>query len=164
MMKYYVLIFFSLIISACSSTKGHNNYRYGKKPQILQQPTLLRTDGVYLSEEEISGKKNYFFIRFYGNGRCYVSDMEVGNPSIDSLSTQNKRGEKTYFRNKTNEVSYEIWGGYNSGYMYIYYKLDSIGMESWGYKTRGMSSFEKYPRPTKYAFIPINFKTKEASW
>ncbi|MBN9300000.1 MAG: hypothetical protein J0I41_23565 [Filimonas sp.] len=166
-MKYYVTFFFLIALSACSSTKEHTNYKYGKKPQHLQQPTLLRTDGVYLYVFNYEGKNDgYRFLRFFENGRCFVSRWFDKMPLNDTLTTTRKiDGQRTYFRNEGNKVKYEEWGGAYVRYIYVVCTSDSTGLNEESYKSRSfISTIHKNPKIDRFRFIPINFKNKFADW
>ncbi len=78
-MRNLLFIFVFIVFYACSTVNEHTNFEYAKSEFTLQQPTLLRTDGVYLcrttdvnyEEKTIIG---YSFYRFYENGKCYTSE------------------------------------------------------------------------------------------
>ncbi|MBN9298751.1 MAG: hypothetical protein J0I41_17215 [Filimonas sp.] len=166
-MKYYSLIFFLLTLFACSSTKKHTNFKYAKNPQMLQRPTLLRTDGVYVYVFNYEGKKDsYRFLRFFENGRCFASNFFKGNINRDTLETLNpKDGTKTFYRNNKNKVVYENWGGGYVYYVYNFCTVDSLGLDFNGYKPRSLiASREIYPDADRYNFFPIDFKNKTADW
>lgn len=159
---------FLLTSLACSSTKEHTNYKYGKNPQMLQQPTLLRTDGVYVYVFNYEGKnKSYRFLRFFENGRCFASKhfdgAEMQKNSL--LKIEKKDDSRTFYRNKGNEIIYENWGGSYALYVYNFCTVDSLGLNYNGYKSRSWtSSREIYPQPNRYNFVPIDFKNKTADW
>ncbi|MBN9300003.1 MAG: hypothetical protein J0I41_23580 [Filimonas sp.] len=165
-MKYYIIILLLLALLSCSSAKEHTNYKYGKKPQILQQPTLLRTDGIYVNTYK-GTNESYRFLRFFNNGRCFASKWFDGEMIIDTFQTLNKSaGERTFYRNNGNEIIYENWDGYNARYGYNFCLVDSLSLKKYGVKSRGWSSFEKYPESMdmRLSFIPIAFKEKKADW
>src|SRR5215471_6765627 len=127
-----------VILEACSSTKEHRKFKYAKSNFILKQPTLLRTDGVYLNVDTIKGIPYYFYMRFYENGRCYVSDLTKGKPTEDSLRiTNSPKGTRTYYTVKGNDLQYEAWGGYYTGYVFVLVRIDSSKLYTVGIKPRG---------------------------
>lgn len=131
-MRTFLFFFiFFIVVYACSVKKEHTNFKFKNREFLLQQPTLLRTDGVYLrntSNVNYEGVTvvGYMFYRFYKNGRCYVSSWHTGIPNDSILrSTDKISGQRTFFRNESNSILIELWGGYYSGYIYEYGTIDS---------------------------------------
>ncbi|MDR1761654.1 MAG: hypothetical protein LBR55_04325 [Bacteroidales bacterium] len=172
-----LLIIVLVVVCACSSTKEHTRFKFAKQEFTLQQPTLLRTDGVYLkttSGVDYYGKSYsiYKFYRFYENGRCYISDLirtSIFETLQDSIlkSTDKKRGERTFFRNKDNNVIIESWWGYQVGYGYSYATVDSTSLIINAEKPRGFlaakTDWGHFPDDFRYEFKPLNLSDK-ADW
>jgi hypothetical protein len=153
------------VFTNCSSTKEHTNYKLAKKPIPLQRPTLVRTDGVYVHAFNYRDIKSYRFIRFYDNGRCFVSESLDGVINSDSLASTSKTiGIKTFFRNKENNITYEDWGGSYTGYCYNYGFVTNDSLIITSFRPRGISAVvQKLPEPEIYLFRYLS-TTNAADW
>lgn len=174
-MRKRLTIVLVVVFGACSSTKEHTRFKFAKSEFILQQPTLLRTDGVYLKTKsgiDYYGKSYsiHSFFRFYENGRCYISDLiettifEIPQDSI-LKSTDKKRGQRTFFRNKGNDIIIEFWGSSDFGYGYYYATVDSTSLTINAHKGRWwIDTKYKMEFIDRYEFKPLNFSDNKTDW
>ncbi len=154
---------------ACSSTKVHNNYRLRKNVHDLSHPTLIRTDGVYVSRMVLPNFNHvlYQYIRFYNNGRCFYSKVYVDKmPGKDTLILSHLDfGEQTFFKIKENNFKIEVWANNNLGYMY---ECGVAGQDSLlidKYQPRGTLFKKRYElmEQKRYSFIPLEI-SDSAVW
>jgi len=155
-----VLIVIIIISVTCTSTKVHNNYRLGKKEFVLNKPTLIRTDGIYLTKisPPFLDYSWFKFIRFYEDGRCFYSHPFDSMPSTETLmKTDIKFGEQTFFRNERNSFKLETWANKYVGYMYEFGIADSSSISIIAYKYRGLSVKKNYEIVDQkiFKFIPL---------
>lgn len=155
----------SIFFSNCSTIKIHNDYKFRKNQFVLQQPTLLRTDGVYVKAFNKQNVNIYSFIRFYKNGRCFVSNSFNGMMNLDTLSsTYNVIGERTYFRNYGDNITYEEWGGNYAGHTFVYGLVNVSSLVITSYRPRGIiTTIKKLPEQQVYQFKPLSL-TEVADW
>ena len=153
------------LLTACSATKVHVNFKYAKKEFTLQRPTLLHTDGIYIRMVKINNADFYTFLRFFDNGRCYECNNIKGLPVTDSLKHTNPTiGTRTFYRNEGNKIKYEQWGDYYSRYAFVNGIVDESGLTIISFKSRGIGSTEfKLPEPQRYKFMPLDLSDK-ADW
>lgn len=155
------ILFVGLSCLGCSTTKEHTKYRFRKEEFNLQIPTILRTDGVYLTKISTSDTSKYFyqFIKFYNNGRCFYSVLLDHNPThIELKKTSLDLGERTYFRNDGNKFTIEVWANYYVGYMCNIGIADINSILIDRYKVRGLFFVEKEYEDflqKEYKFIPF---------
>ena len=169
-MKKSFLIVLIIVAGSCSLTRPM--YRY-KSAFTIQQPTLLRTDGVYLQTKKgvtYYGEPYvwYRFHRFYENGRYYMSkSIDAINDSI--LKSTDKNGYKFYFRNKGNNITMELYGGGGFWGLGIYYEFAIVDSTSLTFRGDNNWSdkriYEKYPDIPyyRYEFIPLDLSDM-ADW
>lgn len=167
-MRNLLFILLFIVFYACSMTREHTDFRFAKGGFLLQQPTLLKTDGVYLNNTvgvNYEGKTitGYSFYRFYENGRCYVSTWQEGTPNDSILKSTDKGiGQRTFFRNEGNNVRIELWGGSYTGYIYRYATIDSNFLLINAFKSREFwTKKQKYKVDLIYEYIPLNLSEKE---
>lgn len=141
-----ILLFVGLFCVRCSTTKEHTKYRLRKEEFHLQKPTLIKTDGVYLTKISTSDTSNYFyhFIKFYKNGKCFYSVFLDHDPTLYELKgTSLDLGQRTFFRNDGNKFNIEVWANYYVGYIYNIGIADINSILIDRYKIRGLFSVEK---------------------
>src|SRR6266700_1054469 len=146
------------IFIACSSTKEHTNYKLANNVSIIKTPTFLRTDGVYINVFSAQGTTYYQFIRFFENGRCFISNHFTGSPGIDTLSLITKNiGQRTFYKNEGNDITFESWDGSYARYTYNYATVDILHLFLNSFRSRGFgSAIQRLPTPTVYEFKPIS--------
>lgn len=151
-----------ILSNACSSTKEHTKFRFAKTEFEIQKPTLLRTDGVYIDTFiGFGGIKYYGFYRFYTNGRCFLSNLIKGMPCTDTLIRTSKNlGQRTFYRNDGNKITYEVWGGYYTGYCYDYAVVDDSFFTDLSYRPRRSFAAKQAIPPKKLKFRKMNFSDK----
>lgn len=164
-MRHLIITIWIVLLTACSTTKEHVNFKYAKKEFTLQRPTLLRTDGIYIRMFKMNNEDFYTFLRFFENGRCYECNHIKGLPDTDSFKHTNPtRGTRTFYRNEGNKIKYEQWGDYYSGYTFMNGIVDESGLTIISFKSRGIGSAEfKLPEPERYKFMPLDLSDK-AEW
>jgi hypothetical protein len=165
MKNFLVLLGLLLIFSSCSPTKEHNNYKLRKRAFTLQMPTLLRTDGVYIETIKLRDSCEYHFIRFYENGRCFISTYFPGIVNDDTLKLSSKEnGQRSFYRNDGNQITYEEWGGYYTGYTFVYGVIYGEELQITSYRPRGFSTaIQSMPTRVIYKFKQVSL-SGDADW
>lgn len=165
MPKYFCIIIYIALSVNCSSTKEHTSYRFSNDSFSLHQPTLLRTEGVYVHTFSVKGENNYKFIRFFKNGRCFVSKLFDGKPDSDTLSSINKsQGQRTYYKNRNNDITFESWDGGYARYTYTYARADAGSLSILSFRSRALgAAIQKLPAPVIYTFKEMSFDN-ESNW
>jgi hypothetical protein len=144
-------------VISCSS----KHYDFARRNIGIQQPTLLITDGVYMHKYIIERENYYNFIRFFDNGRCYISHQLSGESSLDSICSFSSKGQKTYFRNKGNDLVIEKFDGGIYGYIYMFGKVDTAVYSEVLFRPKGLigKSLDNFLK-SNYMFMQIEFKNK----
>lgn len=155
MIKLFVILYVLLCLG-CASSKVHNRFIMDKEPffsKSLSADVPISTRGVYIHYINDTFKAPYQVLRFYENGKCFVSDVINTNTwpvIVDSLP-----GALSYFAIKDNKLLYEEWTGKYSGYVYVScsYSKSELVIES--VLSRGSNRIiQKLPRPIRFIFLP----------
>lgn len=127
----------------------------------MQQPTHLRCDGVYIKQKD----NGYSYYRFFDNGRCFAGSWREGSPSDSILrSTHIQDGQRTFYRNTSDDVRIETWEGNYTGYVVGFAVVDSAGLTKTAYKPRGFSTSKMtYAGGIRYEFRHMD-SLSNADW
>lgn len=167
--KTFILILpIIAFISACGlprENKIHDRYKLRKSTFTLPDSSVLRTDGVYISEFQGRDTIFYEYLWFFKNGRCFSSRSIPGEKNIDSVRTFSYTlGQKTFYRLNEEALIIEVWGG---GYInYTFHegsvKQDTVIIKS--HKSRGIGSARQvFPIPSVYSFYKMK-PFKDPDW
>lgn len=158
------IILICLLFYSCCTNQKHNRYRLAKENCTLQYPTLIRTDGVYIDNFKNNNISYFRYYRFYKSGHFFMSNLIKGN-IIDSILRITTNGQKTYFCNKGNNFTFDLWEcSYNTGYSYNFGVVDSTKMYLKSYRYRGLfSDIVEYPKPFVYKFYQLD-SLSNADW
>lgn len=174
MRKYQVLFYLVVLISifGCKSikndcTRTYINFKLLKKEK--HNTGAIKFDGVYLWNFDIPNGEptnRYTFIRFFENGRVYLScgyDSIPNNEVFDSLN----HGKYGHYTVDNNVVTIETYGGY-VGYYFTYFLINKdYDLVSLGTKARRKSKntpMVKNVYKSIYKFNKINSLKNVTFW
>lgn len=147
-----------LFVAGCTRTH-YEKFRITKHMVPLQHPTLLRTDGVYVTNVSTPYNGVHFkFLRFYENGKCYISNEIKGRPSQENLCAADPaRGNFSAFRLRGSDLVYE---DYAPCYVYIHLRLDSTSLSEKHFEfncTLYHNDEQAGTYAYTYTFFPVRF-------
>src|SRR6218665_1103160 len=106
-------------------------YKLSKQPFILNDASIVPTNAVFVSSEYLCGEKcdtSYVFMRFFNNGRVFVSFSYLSYPSVEEFNDLSY-GQYGLYIVKDGEVIVEIYMDKASGVMCMFAKPLSTGIQ-----------------------------------
>lgn len=132
--------------STCN-TRTKFNFKLHKREGLKVDTSLVKTNGVYISEINTNGKTIYTFARFFENGRVYFSCDYCSYPSDKDFNNL-KYGSYGYYIIKNGEVKIETFEPYPR-YYFVYYKIIGNSIETNGSSKR----MKQEPKRRDYTHI-----------
>ena len=165
-MNYIQLILASALTTlliGCATSKPSKKYKFSRTPFTLQQPTRLRTDGVYLYHywNQYIKKNAYTFTRFYNDGRCYYQGYLEGDTSTHLFSKTDIEsapfGERCFYRNRGDTIIIERWETYGR-FSFTKVILQGDTLIDAGYtNSRHSKKYNPSLNDSRYVFVPVIF-------
>jgi hypothetical protein len=149
----------------CHSTKKNYNFKLLKKEGLNIDTNLVKVSGVYITKFE-GGMGTYEFIRFFENGRVFLSCGYCSYPTIEELNNLNY-GDFGYYIIKDGEVKVEKFSSYVR-YYYHFFDIENLKLIPNGNAQRkcigeGKREASRIKKKVYYTFVPCNVTT-ESFW
>ncbi len=107
---------------SCNTRTSHYRFKLLKRYGLKVDTNLVKTNGVFLGKYTTSLQTEYFFIRFFSNGRYYSSCHYASLPTDSAVLNDLRWGYYGYYKIDSNMLTVESHTS-AGGYYYAYYTI-----------------------------------------